>query len=90
MQVGTNGIITFGEPLYLNYPELFPGIRSEIANAFILAPFWDNVDIRKTGNISYEVHSRITNNEGSLELLQQSVSSYATEMKMMIALRAVG
>ena len=42
-----------------------------MANAYLVAPYWDDVDIRLAGNISYEVHSRSNNNPGSNQLLDQ-------------------
>ena len=46
----------------------FPGSAS---GAYIVAPYWDDVDIRLAGNISYEVHSRSTNNPRSDQLLDE-------------------
>jgi hypothetical protein len=43
-----------------------------------VAPYWDDVDIRLAGNISYEVHSRSTNNPESNRLLDD-VSSFVED-----------
>ena len=72
LQVGTNGMISFSEPFYSAVATPFPG---SAASAYIVAPYWDDVDIRLTGNVSYEVHSRSGNNPGSNQLLDE-VSSY--------------
>ena len=67
-QVGTNGIFSFSEPFYTASARRFPVGAS---GAYIVAPYWDDVDIRVAGNISYEVHSRIGNNPGSNQLLDE-------------------
>ena len=54
-QVGTNGIISFRDPFYFHAPQLFPGIFSDVAGAYLVAPFWGDVDIRRAGNVLYEV-----------------------------------
>ena len=43
-----------------------------------MAPYWDDVDIRLAGNISYEVHSRSGDNPGSNQLLDE-VSSFVED-----------
>ena len=67
-QVGTNGIFAFSEPFYAPLARPFPG---GAPGAYIVAPYWDDVDIRLAGNISYEVHSRSANNPGSNRLLDE-------------------
>ena len=54
-QVGTNGIISFRDPFYFHAPQLFPGIFSDVIGAYLVAPFWGDVDIRRAGNVLYEV-----------------------------------
>ena len=44
-QVNTNGILSFQFPLTEFTPHVF--------NVPLIAPFWDNVDIERFGNISY-------------------------------------
>ena len=70
-QVGTNGIFSFSAPFYSAVARAFPSTLSTVANAYLVAPYWDDVDIRLAGNISYEVHSRSNNNPGSNQLLDQ-------------------
>lgn len=69
LQVGTNGIFSFSEPFYSAGATAFPGTSTTVARAYLVAPYWDDVDIRLAGNISYEVHSRRDNNPGSNQLL---------------------
>ena len=70
-QIGTNGIFSFSAPFYSAVAVAFPSSLSTVANAYLVAPYWDDVDIRLAGNISYEVHSRSSNNPGSSQLLDQ-------------------
>ena len=44
-------------------------------NLFLVAPFWDDVDLGISGNIFYEVHTNFTGNEDSIDLMSQ-VDSY--------------
>ena len=67
-QVGTNGIFSFSEPFYSASPTPFPG---GAPGAYIVAPYWDDVDLRRAGNLSYEVHSRRENNPESNQLLEE-------------------
>ena len=68
-QVGTNGIFSFSVPFYSAFATAFPGTSTTVSRAYLVAPYWDDVDIRLAGNISYEVHSRSDNNPGSNQLL---------------------
>ena len=54
LQVGTNGLISFGSSYnsFANQP--FPG---SVSSNYLVAPFWDDVDIRGgNGIISYEIY----------------------------------
>ena len=68
-------MISFSEPIYrantVPFPDGAPG-------AYVVAPYWDDVDIRIAGTISYEVHSRRGNNPGSNQLLDE-VSSFVED-----------
>lgn len=55
-QVGSNGVISFGAPYFLNFPTFFPGVFSDQVTAYVVAPFWGDVDARMDGHIFYEVH----------------------------------
>ena len=48
-QVNTNGILSFRFPFTEFTPHMFPCPD----NVPLIAPFWDNVDIERFGNISY-------------------------------------
>ena len=67
LQVATNGIISFGAAFYDHEPVAFPSGFSSVANSFLTAPFWSDVDIRKEGEVFYEVHQ--SSNTASAELL---------------------
>ena len=66
IQVGTNGIISFQQPFTHHIPSLFPSELTFISSAYLLAPFWSDVDIGIYGSIFYEVH----NNSNSLLISQ--------------------
>ena len=52
MKVGTNGYITFGTSAYIAYSNTaFPGTSGQ----YIVAAFWDDIDIRNGGSITYEI-----------------------------------
>lgn len=53
MQVGTNGIVSFGNSAYNPYTNsLFP-----VSGQYLVAPYWDDIDLRYgNGRLSYEVH----------------------------------
>lgn len=78
MQVGTNGIFSFSEPFYSPIPRRFPSTSSSVARAYLVAPYWDDIDIRIAGNISYEVHSRNGDDLGSNQLLK-TISNFVEE-----------
>ena len=59
-QIGTNGIISFDQPVYSAVTSRFPSNRNDIRNLFIVAPFWDDVDIRRSGNIFYKVFTTLS------------------------------
>ena len=62
-------MISFSEPIYnANAEAPFP---AGAPGAYVVAPYWDDVDLRRAGNISYEVHSRRENNPGSNQLLEE-------------------
>ena len=71
LQVGTNGLISFGAPITDFSPSLFP-----LEHDFIVAPFWSDVDISTgVGQIRYEVHT--TSSVGSTFL--SNVSQFIEE-----------
>ena len=61
-QVGVNGIISFGREWYFSYPSRFPTSEFWSRNGFVIAPFWNDHDLRKSGSVSYAV---IDSDEGN-------------------------
>ena len=61
--------------MYSAVPVSFPSSRNDIRNLFAVAPFWDDIDIRLTGNIFYEIHSVLSGNQDSISLIAR-VNSY--------------
>ena len=55
LQVGTNGIISFGRPYYFWYPQRFPTRYPWIRDTYVAAPFWHDVDIRDKGDVLHYV-----------------------------------
>lgn len=55
LQVGDNGVISFGDPFSLWVPQPFPGIDNNVRSAHVVAPYWSDNDLRREGNVSYEV-----------------------------------
>ena len=66
-QVNTNGIISFRLRFIDFIPRRFP------LNNFIplIAPFWDDVDIRRFGSIFYRETSNVTLLQRARDLLQE-------------------
>ena len=54
-QVGANGIISFEREWYFWYPSRFPTSGFWTRNGFVIAPFWNDHDLRKSGSIRYAV-----------------------------------
>ena len=53
LQVGTNGVISFGRPFHLWHPREFPSNDPLVNSANILAPYWSDNDIRNSGEVFY-------------------------------------
>ena len=52
IQIGSNGIISFGSPYNPFLNEELP-----VPDVYLVAPYWDDVDTRfGSGQISYEIH----------------------------------
>ena len=58
MQVGTNGIISFGRPFYFWYQRNFPTPYPWMRDTFVAAPFWHDVDIWSKGHVIYAAPTR--------------------------------
>ena len=67
-QISTNGLISFdiSIPFFFNFP--FPGF---LANFYVIAPFWDDINTNNGGTISYEIH------QGDSSAMQ-TVSAYVS------------
>ena len=65
-QINTNGLISFGSPFTQFSPELFP-----IESRYLVAPFWSDVNIQRTGSIGYQVYS---NGSTETEIVSQFIS----------------
>ena len=68
VQVGTNGIVSFGQPFYFNNPSIFPTDNFFIHSTNVTAPFWSDMDTRVAGSVSYETHQRGSNAESNAKL----------------------
>ena len=66
-QVNRNGIISFQLPFTEYIPRRFP-LNNSIP---LIAPFWDDVDIRRCGNIFYRGTSNATLLQRSRDQLQE-------------------
>ena len=77
MQVGDNGVISFGKPFLFYQPQQFPSINANIRNSFVAAPFWADVDNRKSGKITYQVYDAI--NQNAIPMIN-NVSQYVSEV----------
>ena len=75
LQVGTNGIVSFGEEFAHFDASPFPTTLLESYYSHVAAPFWSDVDARLNGSIWYEVHDAEENNPISNEVLS-SVSTF--------------
>ena len=79
VQVGTNGIISFGERFTFWDPEIFPTDDYYIQTASVTAPFWSDIDTRLAGSVFYETHQRGFN-EGSNTVLERVSGFIASTM----------
>ena len=55
LQISVNGVISFGEHFPLYSPELLPGTTAAVHYAYLVAPYWVDGDLRRGGNITWEV-----------------------------------
>lgn len=59
MQIGVNGVISFGGEVH-NSPQAFGNLFSSEGTSYVIAPFWSNNDIRRDGRVRYEVYDGST------------------------------
>ena len=69
-QVNTNGILSFRFPFSSFIPRRFP-----LCCTPLIAPFWDDVDIRRSGNIFYRQTTNTTLLQRAHNQLQESFPS---------------
>ena len=72
--MATNGIISLQQPFTHHVPYSFPSEFTFISSAFLLAPFWSDVDIRQHGSVKYEIHSGSSNS--LLSQVNNFISNY--------------
>ena len=56
LQVGTNGIFSFGRDFRQDLPAQFPSLDADVYFSYLVAPYWSNIDTRLDGQVNYEVH----------------------------------
>lgn len=61
-------MISFGREWYFWSPSSFPTSNYWIRNAYVVAPFWSDVDIRREGEVLYEVHQLGSNLQSNVML----------------------
>ena len=71
LQVGSNGVISFQEGFSHHQPVLFP---SGVSFAFLLAPFWSDIDLTTNGSIRYQIHDQL--NSALLLQVNDFISNY--------------
>ena len=74
--MSTNGAISFGSGWFFWYPQPFPTTQFFVRNAYVVAPFWSDNDIRRNGTIRYETHTRSTGTNSTSGQLLDQVSSF--------------
>jgi hypothetical protein len=61
--ISTNGLISFDTAITTFFNQPFP---SFLANFYVIAPFWDDINIVNGGTISYEQHTSDSNAMGDV------------------------
>ena len=78
LQVGTNGIVSFGKPFYFWWPHYFPGYFW-VRQRSVVAPFWADVDIRKDGMVWYRVYT--DENDIVLKMASRDVQMFVKDFE---------
>ena len=65
-QVETNGVISFGRPLGLNRPALFPTEQVSSFYAYTVAPYWSDIDTRLNGSVRYQTYSSVNSSDAQV------------------------
>ena len=79
LQVGTNGIVSFGAEFPHFDASPFPTSVASSYYAYVAAPFWSDIDARQEGFIWYEVHDAAESNPVSNTLLSSVNDFIQTE-----------
>ena len=79
LQLSTDGLLVFGD---VPAPDFITANGSFPTNLgyYLVAPFWVDLDYSSGGSISYEIHSCISENGVSRELLERT-SSFVSSAK---------
>ena len=70
VQVNTNGILSFRFPFTNSFIRRFPFFSNPL-----IAPYWENFDLRRGGNLFYRQTSNTTLLQRVQDLLQESLPS---------------
>ena len=54
-QVNANGVVSFGDSFSTFRTSLFPTEKAHSFYAYVVAPFWSDIDISRLGQISWEI-----------------------------------
>lgn len=54
-------------------PQPFPGTTSNVRDAHVIAPYWSDNDLRKEGNVTYEVFEFNTDTNGVLSTVNNFI-----------------
>lgn len=57
LQVGTNGLISFGRSYEESNPEVFPSTNPDTFWRYLVAPFWADLSSTNGGNVSYAIYT---------------------------------
>lgn len=73
--------MSFGEAYSHWSPEIFPGVSASVQNGFLIAPFWDDVDISGGGgSVSYQTFLSNDSNDELTVINFNSVNSYVNSV----------
>ncbi|XP_065884099.1 mucin-like protein isoform X2 [Dysidea avara] len=77
--VSTNGVISFSRPFYYWWPFPFPGFYY-LRRFHVVAPYWSDNDIRREGEVSYEIFEKGRSSYD--DVLLDRVNTYLTANMM--------
>lgn len=80
VQVNENGVISFNKVWSFSHPKRFPTYDYKTReNAWALAAFWSDIDIRKSGTIQYLNISSLSTDPQEIEILQKMSAFFSSE-----------